>query len=93
MVRLLTLKRLFAKVELASLKHFEASYSGLGPRHFPVRACFLSLVLMHLFDMPSETMLAGYLIAHKDVAEACGFNQGLKLASSGYKTNIILDHT
>jgi len=28
--------------------------------------------------MPSETMLAGYLSAHGDMAKACGFNQGLK---------------
>lgn len=78
MVRLLTLKRLFLKVDLASLKVIEDSYSGLGPRHYPVRACFFALVLMHLLNMPSETMLAGYLSAHKDVAEACGFNQGFK---------------
>ena len=78
MVRLLTLKRLFAKVELASLKQVEASYSELGPRHYPVTACFFALVLMHLMNMPSETMLASYLSVHKDVAEACGFNQGFK---------------
>jgi len=78
MVRLLSLKRLFAKVELASLKTVEASYSGFGPRHYPVRACFLSLVLMHLSNMPSETMLSRYLDGHRDVAEACSFNQGFK---------------
>lgn len=78
MVRLLTLKRLFAKVELASLEQVEASYSGLGPRHYPVKACFFALVLMHLLNMPSETMLAGYLSVHGDVAEACGFNHAFK---------------
>ena len=78
MVRLLTLKRLFAKVELASLGKIEASYSGRGPRHYPVSACFFALVLMHLLNMPSETMLAGYLGTHRDVAEACGFNRGFK---------------
>jgi len=76
MVCLLTLKRLFSKVELVSLEHVEASYSGLGPRHYPVRACFLSWVLMHMLNMPSETMLSRYLNGHRDVAEACGFNQG-----------------
>jgi len=59
MVRLLTLKRLFSKVDLASLEHIEASYSGLGPRHYPVGACFFALVLMHLLNMSSETVLAG----------------------------------
>jgi len=78
MVRLLTLKRLFAKVELASLEKVGTSYSGLGPRHYPVKACFFALVLMHLLSMPSETMLTGYLSVHLDVAEACGFNQGFK---------------
>jgi len=78
MVRLLTLKRLFSKVDLASLKMVEASYSGFGPRHYPVRACFLSLVLMHLSNMASETMLSRYLNGHRDAAEACGFNQGSK---------------
>ena len=78
MVRLLTLKRLFAKVELAYLEQVEVSYSGLGPKHYPVKACFFALVLMHLMNMPSETMLASYLGAHGDVSEACGFNQGFK---------------
>jgi len=78
MVRLLTLKRLFAKVDLASLEQVEASYSGLGPRHYPVKVCFSALVLMHLLNMPSETMLACYLSVHGDVAEACGFNQAFK---------------
>jgi len=32
-------------------------------------------------NMPSETMLAGYLSTHRDVAEACGFNQGFKRRS------------
>jgi len=36
------------------------------------------LVLMHLLAVPSETMLAGYLSAHRDVAEACGFNRNPK---------------
>lgn len=72
------MKRLFAKVELASLGKIEESYSGRGPRHYPVSACFFALVLMHLLNMPSETMLAGYLGTHRDVAEACGFNQGFK---------------
>lgn len=75
MGRLLTLRRLFSKVDLAFLEQIEASYSGLGPRHYPVKACFFTLVLMHLLNIPSETMLAGYLSVHKDVAEACGFNQ------------------
>lgn len=78
MVRLLTLKRLFSRVDLASLEQVEASYSGLGPRHYSVKARLYALVLMHLLNMPSETMLAGYLSAHRDVAEACGFNQGFK---------------
>lgn len=78
MGRLLSLKRLFSKVDLAFLEQVEASYSGRGPRHYPVRACFLSLVLMHLLNMSSETMLAGYLSVHRDVAEACGFNQGCR---------------
>jgi len=60
---------------LASLEQVETSYSGLGPRHYPVRACFFALVLMHLLNMPSETMLEGYLSVHGDAAEACGFNQ------------------
>jgi hypothetical protein len=38
----LTLKRFFAKVELASLK-IEGSYSGLGPRHYSVKAGFFAL--------------------------------------------------
>jgi len=63
---------------LASLEQVEASYSGLGPRHYPVKAYFFALVLMHLLNMPSETMLAGYLSVHGDVAEACGFNQTFK---------------
>lgn len=78
MVRLLTLKRLFSKVDLASLEQVEASYSGLGPRHYSVKACLCALVLMHLLNVPSETMLAVYLGVHRDVAEACGFNQGFK---------------
>lgn len=78
MVRLLTLKRIFAKVELASLGKIEASYSGLGPRHYPVSACFFALVLMRLLNMPSEAVLAGYLGTHRDVAEACGFNHGFR---------------
>jgi hypothetical protein len=77
-VRLLTLKRLFAKVDLASLKIVEDSYSGLEPRHYAVKAGFFALVLMRLLNMPSETMLAGYFSIHADAAEACGFNQGFK---------------
>lgn len=78
MVRLLTLKHLFAKVELAYRKTVEASYSRLGPKHCPVRACFFALALMHLLDIPPKSMLAGYLSVHGDVAEACDFNQGFK---------------
>jgi hypothetical protein len=77
MGRLLTLRRLFAKVDLTSLAWVKASYSGRGPRHYPVRAMFLALMSMHLLAMPSETMLAGYLSVHRDAAEACGFNQDL----------------
>lgn len=78
MVRLLSLKRLFSKVDLAFLGQVEASYSGLGPRHYPVKASFFALILMHLLNLPSETMLARYLSTHGDVAEACGFNQGFR---------------
>jgi len=37
-----------------------------------------ALVVMHLLDVPSETMLSAYLWARRDVAEACGFDQDPK---------------
>jgi hypothetical protein len=82
MVRLLTLKRLFAKVDLASLKLVEDFYSWLGPRDYLVKAGFFTLVLMHLLSMSSETMLAGYLSVHVD---------RLKLAASTRISNVAVE--
>jgi len=54
MSSLLSLKRLHSKVDLAFLKHVDASYSRRIPRHYLVGTCFPSLVLKRLLILPPE---------------------------------------
>jgi transposase len=68
---------LFQSLDIShTVKRIEAKYSssGRGRPRYPVRAMLLSLMLMHLLQIPTVAMLATQLGRHQEYRELCGFN-------------------